>query len=307
MEKELNAYAASLKLDRSTLSPVEFQPYQGHHQAFRDLGEKSPLVAWVGADLTFEKESEKLGNGGSEEMTRMRMELLMQSAWAGLLSQHETAQFQDIVREATGRKHWVSYMNSKRASGSFRLSEKGFECLAELFGIVLTRCEVDQDSATIRNCIILSQTFHHLAGSGKEFLQSRLLAHSIWGQEKLWESLVSDSIQSELEKGKLYGGAETDTDRVNVVCTQLGSFVHAMNLFHVEPTEVRKLLERFRWEYHLSPSDLAPLLDFSNESPSSPVLSLSHSQSINSPSDTEEDLPYQRKATRSKSLRLSPF
>lgn len=286
---------------------MEFRPYQGHHQAFQGLSEKSPLVAWVGADLTFEKETGKLGNGGSEEMVRMRMGLLMQSAWAGLLSQHEAAQFQDIVSEAAGRKLWVSYMNSKRASGSFQLSEKGFECLAELFTIVLTLCEACQDMATIRNCIILSQTFHYLAGSGKEFLQSQLLAHSLWGQEGLWDSLVSDSIQSELEKSKLYGGPVADTDRVNVVCTQLGSFVHAMNLFQVEPTEVKKLLERFRWEYHLSSSDIAPLLDFSSESPSSPLLVLSHSQSIDSPSDTVEDPPYERKSARSKSLRLSPF
>jgi hypothetical protein len=299
-------YATALDIGCAVPPSVEFRPYQGNHQAFQGLGEKSPLVAWVGADLTFEKETEKLGNGG-EEMLKRRMGLLMQSAWAGLLSQYEVIQIQDILAEATGRKLWVAYMNVKRASGSFRLSEKGFECLVTLFNIALTTCEACQDTATIRNCIILSQTFHHLSSSSKEFLQSRLLTHSIWRQENLWDTLVTESIKSEMEIGRRYGGAETEADQVNVVCTQLGSFVHAMNLFGMEQVEVRKLLEKFKWEYHLSASDIAPLLDYSSESPSSPPLVHSHSQSIDSPSDTDEDPPYQRKESRSKSLRFSPF
>ena len=261
----------------------------------------SPIVNILGDTLTVNPDIRTNGHN-CEEITRKRVELLMQSAWSGLFTHFQTNQLHELVNDATARRLWVTYMNSKRAEGNFRLSEKGFETLVVVFGMILTTCEEKNDGNTIRNCIMLSQTFHRLISGVKEFLYTRLLKHSIWKKQGLWEYLVNMSIETELEKSMEYGGNLTETDRLNVVFTQLSSYVHAMSLLGVTQYEIRQLVEKFQWEHNLNPLDLEALLDLSSEnsSVSAPPTVLSRCQSIKSRSDTEgDDSDYQCLESRS--------
>jgi len=244
--------------------PVEFEPYQGNHWAFRDLSEASPMVVWEGEGMNFSKRVNEMDQLEADtERIKSKLDLLMHKAWTDALSPDEVHTFSGLILAPQGRKCWTQYMNARRASGSFKLSEVGFRSLAELFEKVLDVCLDKSDVVTTRSCIILSQTFYRGKGEAKEFVQSAIAQHAIWRKAGLWDSILSDAIDTEIDKQSVCGSS-SESDLRNVVFAQLSAHAHLLSLFAVDKTEVMRVLQRRCLQHHLDEEEASAVLGLSN-------------------------------------------
>ena len=220
------------------------------------------MISWVGEGLSFEvsiNQSEKFE--ANVERMREKIEQVMRKAWVEGVEGEDVDTFREVVDEGRGRKLWVSYMNARRASGNFRMTEEGFRSVGELMNIVLDACAHYFDTSTTRSVIILSQTFHDSSDSEcRNFLQSAILAHSIWRTDGVWDEIVKEGIESEFEKQRMCGAEEYEGDRKNVVFTQLSSFTHVMTLFGVESQLARRVIEKQCLQYSFTPEERDNLL-----------------------------------------------
>lgn len=205
----------------------------------------------------------------------------MTQAWREILTSKELGEVRDIVKDQSGRRLWVSFMNGCRAEGKFRLGYQGFCSVAEIMNVVLDECERTADIATSKSCIILSQTFYHNKGIEKEFLQSKITSHSLWRSENVWDAIVKDAIEAEVAKREECGGEQASLDRSNLVFSQLSSYAYVMSLFGVETDMSRTVLERHCSHYQFSPEETSMLVGLSSAE-SSPVLAEERSQSSDS-------------------------
>lgn len=239
---------------------MEFEPYHGNHWAFRDLSEASPMVVWEGEGMNFSKrvnETDQLE--ADTERIKSKLDLLLHKAWTESISADDLRTFSSLILSPHGRKCWTQYMNARRASGTFKLTEVGFRSLAELFERVLDVCLEEADVVTTRCCIILSQTFYRGKGEDKEFVQSAIAQHAIWRKAGLWDSILSDAIDTEIDKQRLCGSC-SESDLRNVVFAQLSAHAHLLSLFSVDKTEVTRALQRRCLQHHLDEEEASAVL-----------------------------------------------
>ena len=272
-------------------TPLAFAPYQGSHWAFLDLGETAPDLQWTGSELQIRPQT--LRSDSDFDETRQRIDSFMANAWRGEMAERDIEEFQLIVHESRGRRQWVSNMNCQRAAGKFKMDAEGFEAVAKAMNIVLDECEAANDITTGKSCIILSQTFHHFQGIQKEFLQARIVSHSLWRGEEIWNAIIKDGIDNEFAKQQICGAqSQESSDIKNVVFGQLSSFAHVMALFGVDHLVARKVLTEQCRTYSIDEEEGVLLLGiFTEESPTSEQIQevrLPHSRSMELIDDLEE-------------------
>jgi len=278
---------------------VEFEPYHGQHWAFKDLSEASPMVVWEGEGMNFSKRVNEMDKLEADtERIRSKLDLLLHKAWTDTLTPEELSAFSTLVISSQGRKCWTQYMNARRASGTFKLTEIGFHSLAALFEKVLDVCFEEEDVLTTRSCIILSQTFYRGKGEVKEFVQSAIAQHPIWHKPGLWDSILSNAINSEIDKQHLCDSS-SDSDMRNVVYAQLSSHAHLLSLFSVDRVEMMRVLQRRCLLHHLDEEETSGILELLNpkglheerEVKRSRSLELRTEESSQSSSDDSPSLP----------------
>jgi hypothetical protein len=272
-------------------SPLLFSPYSGSHWAFMDLGETSPELHMTGSDLQIRQQIPRSDSDYDE--TRQRIDAIMASAWQGEMSEKSLEEFGVIVHEAKGRRQWVSNMNCQRAAGKFNMTADGFEAVAKAMNVVLNECEAANDITTGKSCIILSQTFHHFQGIQKEFLQARIVSHSLWRGEEIWNAIIKDGIDNEFKKQRTCGAhSQESSDIKNVVFGQLSSFAHVMALFGVDSLVARRVLTEQCRTYSIDEEEGVLLLGiFNEESPTTEQIQevmIPHSRSMELIDELEE-------------------
>ena len=259
MDDDLRLYCEG-NTGESIEKPVDFEPYQGRHWAFRDLSEASPIVVWEGEGMTFSKKINEVDQMEADiERIKAKMDLTLHRAWFSSLSSDELQSFSTLLLSPNAIKIWIQHMNARRASGSFRLSDTGYLSLATLFERVLDVCLATKDIVTTRSCIILSQTFYKGSGPDKEFIQSAIASHPIWHKPGLWDSILTDAIESEIDKQRLCSSASV-SDLRNVVFVQLSAHAHLLHLFGVDGTEAVRVLRRRCLRYHLDEGETREIL-----------------------------------------------
>jgi hypothetical protein len=256
---DIGSFAADISLN---VTPHLFEPYIGSHPSFLDLADQIPTLSY--ANCLSEQPVEAKG----------RMEKLVTQAWSDVLGSKNLQVFRDMVREQWGRKLWISTLNVRRAQGLFRLDYTGFCSIAELMNVVLDECETASDISTAKSCIILSQTFYTLPKAEKQFLQAKIVAHTLWRQPETWDSIVQDGIDKELAKQKAYGCTGQAADQKSTVFGQLSSYVHVMSLFDVDVLVIKAVLGRFCAVYAFEEEEMGMLLEISSSSQSCRSLSM---------------------------------
>ena len=274
---DIGSFAADVSLNRT---PHLFEPYIGSHPSFLDLADQIPTLPY--ANCISKQPVEAKG----------RMENLVTQAWSDVLGSQKLQVFRDMVREPWGRKLWISTLNVRRAQGLFRLDYTGFCSIAELMNVVLDECETASDISTAKSCIILSQTFYTLPRTEKQFLQAKIVAHTLWRQPDTWDSIVQDGIDKELAKQQACGCTSQAADQKSTVFGQLSSYVHVMSLFDVDVLVIRAVLGRFCAVYAFEEEEMDMLLEISSSescrSLSMNVVSLKDSPEPRSESYAEE-------------------
>lgn len=198
----------------------------------------------------------------AEKKCKNEFVVLLEKAWQGdKISNEDYNSFINQVKEVTGRKAFLFYLNSKRNSAEFCIQPSGFIFMGQLILEVLNQCEQLQDIAITKNLILLTQTFYYVGeNEQKVFLLQAVRGHSLWKDLEFWEIFIDNGIFNEIRKQKLKNvekDAKVEEENCkSLIFCQLISFGTIMVEFGVDMEKVLGILKRFADKHRFSKDDV---------------------------------------------------
>ena len=95
---------------------------------------------------------------------------------------------------------FLQKLSEYRNKGKFDISEKTFDILSKLFNKIINTVERDNDFHSVKNAIILSQTYYMKIdeNGGKKYLQKIIQQNDIFKSKKFWEEFLEFCINKEI-------------------------------------------------------------------------------------------------------------
>ncbi|CAG9314204.1 unnamed protein product [Blepharisma stoltei] len=187
---------------------------------------------------------------------------IIDKCWKGeVIDFDQRCQFSQTIAEPEGKKAWIAFLNEKRNQGQFKIPTETFVIIGELLHDVLTSMLNSSAYNCASQCIILSQTFYYENEGQKNYLQNEVIDHAFWKQEDVWKTIITEAIDHEIKKCNEYckdimQNDEDSHERLGeVVVSQLSSYAHIMESFHVPEHEIQQILNTFVKNYNL-PDDI---------------------------------------------------
>jgi hypothetical protein len=95
---------------------------------------------------------------------------------------------------------FLQKLSEYRTKGNFEIKKETFDILSKLFKTIIKTVERDNDLHSVKNAIILSQTYYIKTDEkdGKQFLQKSIQDNEIFKSKKFWEEFLEFSINKEI-------------------------------------------------------------------------------------------------------------
>ena len=95
---------------------------------------------------------------------------------------------------------FLQKLSEYRNKGKFEINEKTFDILSKLFTTIINTIERDNDFHSVKNAIILSQTYYIKTdnNNGKKYLQKIIQDNNIFKSKKFWVEFLEYSINKEI-------------------------------------------------------------------------------------------------------------
>ena len=95
---------------------------------------------------------------------------------------------------------FLQKLSEYRTKGNFEIKKETFDILSKLFKTIIKTVERDNDLHSVKNAIILSQTYYTKTDEkdGKQFLQKSIQDNEIFKSKKFWEEFLEFSINKEI-------------------------------------------------------------------------------------------------------------
>ncbi|OMJ81642.1 hypothetical protein SteCoe_17859 [Stentor coeruleus] len=233
---------------------IDFESYNGEHPAFKNF---SSTLITIPVPLQ-EKWAEVPILGSIREMYESNLEITAVKVFKGKdLNSQDFQQFNTLVKDSIGRKAWLNVLSTKPS----KLIGRGLEFLAELMISLLNECERVSDADIVKQVLKYINTFTDDSG---ETLLKFLKVHSIWGKLEIWEKVITQHIQEEIEARevyKIFDSIEVQESVIkNIVFCQLGSIASHMCNFQVEKMYAGEILSKHACKYNLSAEDIDTLM-----------------------------------------------
>ena len=95
---------------------------------------------------------------------------------------------------------FLQKLSEYRNKGKFEIIQKTFDILSRLFNTIVNTIERDKDFHSVKNVIILSQTYYVKSDdkNGKKYLQKIIQDNKIFKSKKFWDELLDYVINKEI-------------------------------------------------------------------------------------------------------------
>ena len=95
---------------------------------------------------------------------------------------------------------FLQKLSEYRNKGKFEIIQKTFDILSRLFNTIVNTIERDKDFHSVKNVIILSQTYYVKSDdkNGKKYLQKIIQENKIFKSKKFWDELLDYVINKEI-------------------------------------------------------------------------------------------------------------
>lgn len=235
------------RIDKNLFEKVEL-PSKTLENIKMDLNNKFKYVESFISDLSVE--------------TKSAISDFIKKAWDGIIDidNDKKTEFLSLLKEnKSNRLYLLSIINTFRTYGLFRISEKTYSLLIDIFKVILDYCNTTSDYSIIQSVIIISQTYYteeesHSQASRKE-LQVDLIDHPIFKKKMVWEGIIKNSINEEMyKKWNLYNHSIEERSK-NIKCLVkiiLMTYLFNMELFKVSQDIIEEIINYFCKSYKIS-------------------------------------------------------
>ena len=170
----------------------------------------------------------------------------------------EKNMFQTLLNKHHNRVIFLHKLNDYRTFSLFKLKEREFNILGELFSYIIDKSKEEKDYHCVEMAIILSKTYYKLNDNKKIYLQNVIKNNECFKMKDFWEELLVYSVSKEIIRSKKNNTNENNKEEdekilneknANIVFSQLLSLIDNMFDFGVDGEKIKQIIE-YRVEYY---------------------------------------------------------
>ena len=159
---------------------------------------------------------------------------------------------------------FLQKLSEYRNKGKFEISKKTFDILSKLFNTIVNTVERDNDFHSVKNAIILSQTYYIKTDDkdGKRYLQKIIQDNKIFKSKKFWEEFLDFQIHKEIvscvnndvKNGNILkeNKKESDDKKSNIAFAQILPYTDNMIEFGLDKETIKEVVFPKMTEYKMS-------------------------------------------------------
>ena len=116
-----------------------------------------------------------------------------------IITEEEINKLYKLLNVKENLMKFIIFLNNYRTKGKFKLSERVFDIIKNIFNKTQDYLLKNRDRALVDLIIILSQTFYIIKDEQKFFLQQAINGHELYKKEEFWQNYMEDTINSEID------------------------------------------------------------------------------------------------------------
>ena len=174
-----------------------------------------------------------------------------------------------LLKQKEYRALFFEALNQYRIEGIFELQQKTFDELSNLFKYIIKFAKIEEDYASFKSLIILSQTFY-LVSNKSFFLNKSIKDNEIWKEKNFWEKIIDYAIKDELNNTKdfylfLEEGSKSRKVRISsAITSSIITFIFNMKLFNYPEENYKEIIDDLIKIYKIDGSSVYATLDSIN-------------------------------------------
>ena len=170
---------------------------------------------------------------------------------------------------------FLQKLSEYRTKGNFEFSQKTFDIFSILFNTIIDTTERDNDFHSIKNAIILSQTYYVKIDGQKKFLQKSIHNNKIFQSKKFWEEFLQYSISKEIvaciyndtKNGTLLNEnkKESEDKKSNIAFSQILPYTDNMREFGLDKETILEIISPIISQYKISQESIEVIKSIFNK------------------------------------------
>ena len=167
----------------------------------------------------------------------------------------------------SNRVVFLQKLSEYRIKGKFELTKKTFDIFTKLFNTIINTTERDNDFHSIKNAIILSQTYYiKTDNNNKLYLQKNIENNKIFKSKSFWEEFLQYSISKEIvvsinndtKNGTLLTENKKDSDdkKSNIAFSQILPYADNMREFGLDKETIQEIIYPIINQYKINPESI---------------------------------------------------
>ena len=134
------------------------------------------------------------------ELTQKILNVENKTLLSNAPTEEEIEQLNTILNKHHNRVVFLQQLSEFRTSGNFELSKSTFDILGKLLNTIIKTVQRDNDFHTMKNAIILSQTYYKIGENedDKIYLQKIIQHNEIFQSKEFWEEFLDFLINKEI-------------------------------------------------------------------------------------------------------------
>ena len=174
----------------------------------------------------------------------------------------------------SNRVVFLQKLSEYRTKGKFELKAKTFEIFSNLFNTLINTIERDNDFHSIKNAIIISQTYYTKNDdNSKKYLQKTIQNNNIFKSKKFWEEFLEYSISREIvtsvnndvKNGTFTNNKESDDKKMNIAFAQILPYADNMIEFGLDKETIQEIIFPIISKYKIDKESIEMIKEIINK------------------------------------------
>ena len=174
----------------------------------------------------------------------------------------------------SNRVVFLQKLSEYRTKGKFELKAQTFEIFSNLFNTLINTIERDNDFHSIKNAIIISQTYYTKNDdNSKKYLQKTIQNNNIFKSKKFWEEFLEYSISREIvtsvnndvKNGTFTNNKESDDKKMNIAFAQILPYADNMIEFGLDKETIQEIIFPIISKYKIDKESIEMIKEIINK------------------------------------------
>ena len=188
-----------------------------------------------------------------------------------LLTEDEIEELNNLLDKHHNRILFLQSLSTFRTKGIYNFPYDIYDLIYKFFCTIINLIDRDKDFHSVKNIIILSQTYYYIDKGNKKYLQERIKKDKLFNSYKFWQKYLEFSIEKEIirsiksdtKNGTLIKENQKESDDLysNIVFTQLVPISDNMIDFGLDRKKIKEIIKPIIKHYNMNEQSITIIDD----------------------------------------------